>query len=210
MIGTADGKQASRPSGRWWNDLSDPFRNIPLVSTRDGTGSGDPPELLMDPPTAMTMWEPCSRDYRQVGERSFLVIGTPGDRKGFTTAIRAFALAGRRGDRLTISGYGPYRARLEKWTVALSIECKVSFADARPCSGQSEAIGSHDVAIILSRNADAFDACRHALLAGRAVLAPDRNEALAMLLAESGSGMVFPSGDVTALSLAMLRVAPRR
>jgi len=78
-----------------------------------------------------------AQSYTSTLERSgaptrYLAVGNLNDRRGYTTVIRAFALSGKLGDRLTIIGFGRYRRRLEKWTRALGIEAIVDFSDAVP------------------------------------------------------------------------------
>jgi glycosyltransferase involved in cell wall biosynthesis len=60
----------------------------------------------------------------------YLAIGKPGDRRGYVTAIRAFALSGKLGDRLTMIGYGRHRRRLEHWARTLGIDAIVAFSSA--------------------------------------------------------------------------------
>lgn len=78
---------------------------------------------------------------------AYLVLGSPADRKAFSVTIRAFALAGRLGDRLTLVGYGCHRHRLERWSIALGIDAMVSFAGAE--QEYTVDYSLFDVAIIL-------------------------------------------------------------
>ncbi|WP_126053259.1 hypothetical protein [Sphingomonas sp. S-NIH.Pt1_0416] len=140
------------------------------------------------------------RSKRTGSSRSFLVVGTPRNRAEFTTVIRAFALAGRWGDRLTLVGYGQHRRRLEKWATALRIDAVVTFAEADAgCS-----VVGHDVVILISPHPKSIRLVLHALLDGMGVLATSDNLAAVQLLSGGGLGLVFPPRDVSALSHAML------
>ncbi len=57
----------------------------------------------------------------------YLAVGKAGDRRGYVTAIRAFALSGKLGDHLTMIGYGRHRRRLEHWARALGVDAIVAF-----------------------------------------------------------------------------------
>jgi len=63
-------------------------------------------------------------------DRSFIAFGDSGDVRQFIRIIRAFALAGRLGERLTIVGCAQKRRKLAKWTEALRIGGVTVFADA--------------------------------------------------------------------------------
>lgn len=76
----------------------------------------------------------------------FGAFGTPRDGKSFTTAVRAFALAGRLGDRLLLNVYGPRRPRLLKWATALGLDRTVDFVEGAGDIGD----GAIDVLILLS------------------------------------------------------------
>ncbi|KQU56043.1 hypothetical protein ASG67_08225 [Sphingomonas sp. Leaf339] len=74
------------------------------------------------------------------------------DRKAFIIAIRAFALAGKLGDHLTVIGYGPHRRCLKKWAVMLGIDAIMTFAEA-DFSGVAD-LTAYDVVIGMPRYAD--------------------------------------------------------
>ncbi|MCU6456090.1 hypothetical protein LPN01_18585 [Sphingomonas sp. A2-49] len=105
--------------------------------------------MVPAPSHSQTLWtdqtgsnlaaQPCRHSVRHGGgadgarRRSFtptryLAVGGAGDRRGYVTAIRAFALSGKRGDRLTMIGYGRHRRRLEHWAKALGIDAIVAFS----------------------------------------------------------------------------------
>jgi len=133
---------------------------------------------------------------------SFVVLGEPEDRSAFIDTIRAFALANRIGDRLTISGYGKHRRRLQNWVSALRIEHAVVFDD--PIAADPPAFSAHDVAIILFRRPERTGASLQALLAGLRVVAFDRDPTVAMLFADGELGSLVPVGDRIALTYGLL------
>ncbi|MEA1085004.1 hypothetical protein SFC76_12105 [Sphingomonas sp. CD22] len=101
-----------------------PFTSVSqdaLVAIDEGQDSADDPSISTSESANRTV--PLSRNAPMV----FLVVGRLNDRKGYTAAIRAFALAGRLGDRLTLRGYGRHRWRLERWAKALGIDAVVTF-----------------------------------------------------------------------------------
>ena len=133
----------------------------------------------------------------------YLALGTPSDRKAFTVAIRAFALAGRWGDHLTLIGYGRHRRALEKWSVALRTEAVVTFAE--PYGQHVPNIGAYDVAIILSRPDKSqisliLEALSHALR----IILMGQDTDTAEIFRARGLSVSVAAGDVLALSHAML------
>jgi hypothetical protein len=80
---------------------------------------------------------------------TYLVLGSPADRRAFALSIQAFDLAGRLGDRLTLVGYGRYQRRLQRWSTALGIDAAVAFAAAE--QGPAIDCSAFDVTIILSQ-----------------------------------------------------------
>lgn len=63
-------------------------------------------------------------------DRSFIAFGDSGDVRQLIRIIRAFALAGKLGERLTIVGCAQKRRKMVKWVDALRIDGVTSFADA--------------------------------------------------------------------------------
>ena len=122
---------------RWfarWLARVEPFRHLQAMAAR-------PDEAPV----------PCrvNRRHHAPSATWFLVLGSPGDGKAFTCAVRAFALAGRLGDHLILVGYGQRRRSLEKWVRALRIERAVTFAGAA-VSPTIDTAGC-DVAIVISQ-----------------------------------------------------------
>ena len=214
MIGEADRQAAGHVASPWHNGLGYllrqvfPFHDRSLAAC-EAIGFGATASPSLDHSNVTTLAAPRGRDQSRIDDTAFLVIGTPNDRRDFTTAIRAFALAARRGDRLIIAGCGRHRARLEKWMVALSVENKIAFVDDTASAGQAANMARHDVAIIVSTGTGAAGLCHSALLARRPVLVSDRSAAVTTLGTGHVAGTVFCSGDVVALTEGMLRARSR-
>lgn len=132
----------------------------------------------------------------------FAAFGKAGDGKLFTTAIRAFALAGKLGDRLVLHGFGRRRPRLVKWATALGVDAVVDFADH---AGDLAPLVI-DVAIFLSAPDPEWQStwssrCRADM---RVIgLVPRRSGGRLPALVDRA----VPAGDVLALSTAMLSTA---
>lgn len=111
----------------------------------------------------------------------YLAVGKAGDRRGYVTAIRAFALSGKLGDRLTMIGYGRHRRRLEHWARALGVDAIVAFlsADLPP----NLDVSVFDAVILVSYE-------------------PDRLSSLVRTAAELDLAIVFPGdhADVHAIT----------
>lgn len=135
----------------------------------------------------------------------FLALGPPSDRKAFTITIRAFALAGKLGDRLTLIGYGHHRRRLEKWATALGIDQIVTFAE--PDHRHVPDCGTYDAAILLSQRGE-----RHVgilldgLAKGLRVISMSQDASIIELLRDRPLGAAIVAGNVLAVSSAMLTV----
>lgn len=133
----------------------------------------------------------------------YLALGTPSDRKAFTTAIRAFALAGRWGDHLTLIGYGRHRRRLEKWSAALRIDAVVTFAEA---DWQHTAdLSCYDTVILLSQCDERnFSLMQEVRRRGLRIISMSRDANIVELIRNRELGFSIAAGDVLALSHAML------
>jgi glycosyltransferase involved in cell wall biosynthesis len=135
---------------------------------------------------------------------SYVLLGNSNDPKSFVQGVRAFALAGRLGDRLTIIGYGGLRARLEKWGRALHVDNVIDFAP--PSRDPLEELEKHDVLMLPSRDPGVPNAMVHALAAGLGVIGSDTDAGVRALLDDGALGALAVWGDVVSLSHAMLSV----
>lgn len=143
--------------------------------------------------------------------RSYVLLGNPNDPKSFVQGVRAFALAGRLGDRLTIVGYGKLRVRLQKWGRALHVDNVIDFAS--PAADPLIELRKHDVLILPSRDPGVPNALLYALAGGLRVIASDTDASVRSLLDDGALGALAPWDSVVALSHAMLTVpvpCPRR
>ena len=133
----------------------------------------------------------------------YLAIGTPADRKAFTTAIRAFALAGKLGDSLTLIGYGRHRRRLEKWSTALGIDATVAFAD--PQSGLVFDPDGRDRVILLSPRDERQTGLLPEILAkGLSVISMSRDLETVSFIRDRKLGSSIGAADALGLGHAML------
>lgn len=134
-----------------------------------------------------------------------LVLGRPFDRKGYTAAIRAFALAGRLGDRLTLIGYGRHRRRLERWAKALGIDAVVTFHE--PNRALPTDLLGVDVVIFVSHDPQFLSPLiLSALARDVTIIAAYEDEKTRSILKEHKFVNLVNSRDVIALSSAISRV----
>jgi glycosyltransferase involved in cell wall biosynthesis len=129
----------------------------------------------------------------------YFAIGETGDRKGYVTAIRAFALGGQLGDRLTVSGYGRHRRSLERWAQALGVDAVVVFSDPAPIAPVD--LSGFDALIVMSCRPPATVALMQAALArGLGVVAGDAS--IGMGGAGTGHGVLLRAERRNVLSYA--------
>jgi len=136
---------------------------------------------------------------------NYLVLGGRDDRKGYTTAVRAFALAGKLGDHLILIGYGKQRRRLEAWARSLGIDATVTFR--HPDVGEQIDLTGVDVVIVVSH------ASRHisrvimpALAKGVRIICSDRNGQIKMVIGNQTNVSFVEHGDVLNLCLTLSNI----
>jgi len=126
----------------------------------------------------------------------------PGDRRGFTTAIRAFALGGKLGDRLTLVGFGRHKRRLERWAKALGVDAIVVFSEAVP--GECLKPDMFDVVLFVSGNHASLSVlATTAIMRGLNVIVPEINAGSVQNLPDSRSVHRVRSYDILAYSHAV-------
>ncbi len=137
--------------------------------------------------------------------RRFLAVARLNRQKNLPLLLEAFARIARPGDRLTIAGEGPERARIERRIAELgfgeSVVLLGHVADVRPLL---------DAAHVLALSSDYEGvpaAVIEALAAGRPVAATDCCASMRWLLQDGDFGALAPPGDAAALGAAMERAA---
>jgi glycosyltransferase involved in cell wall biosynthesis len=115
--------------------------------------------------------------------------------------IRAFARQASPGDRLTIAGEGPERAKLERLARRLRVADRVSLPGH--LKSTDELLRDADV-FVLSSDYEGLPAVLiEAMAAGLAVVATDCSTAITDLLDSGGQGILVDVGDDAALCEAM-------
>ena len=141
--------------------------------------------------------------------RRYVAVGRLVSQKDFVTMIRAFALARRLGDHLTIIGDGPERNRLERWARALRIEHAVTFVGHLP--NAAARIVDFDTLLLSSRYEGVPAVMIEGLVSGLRIVSTDCGVGVRSLLDDGALGRIADRGDVAAFSAAMLAAfdAPR-
>lgn len=135
--------------------------------------------------------------------RRFLAVARLNRQKNLPLLLEAFARIARPGDRLTIAGEGPERARIVRRIAALGLADSVTLAghvaDVRRLIEASHAL-------VLSSDYEGVPAAViEALAEGRPVAATDCCVSMRWLLQDEAFGALAPVGDSAALGAAMER-----
>lgn len=172
-------------------------------------------ELGIDPARAIAVPDPALRDdelaspptSRPGGDegRRFLAVTRLNRQKNLPLMLAAFARIARPGDRLTIAGEGPERARIERHIAELGLrECVTMLghvADVRPLLDRADTL-------VLSSDYEGVPAAVvEALAAGRPVAATDCCASLPWLLADGRFGALAAPRDLARLAAAMEQAA---
>jgi glycosyltransferase involved in cell wall biosynthesis len=173
-------------------------------------------ELDVAPARVTTIPDPALRDDEIAadpipppsleGGRRFLAVSRLNRQKNLPLLLEAFARIRQTGDRLTIAGEGPERARIERRIGELGLADSVSLhghvADVRPLLDAAHAL-------VLSSDYEGVPAAvTEALARGRPVAATNCCASMAWLLDKERFGRLAPPGDSSALGRAMNDVAP--
>ncbi|MGU3317460.1 glycosyltransferase [Sphingomonas sp. M6A6_1c] len=172
-----------------------------LVAIDEGQKQDSADELSISTSESANGTIPLSRNAPMV----FLVVGRLNDRKGYTAAIRAFALAGRLGDRLTLRGYGRHRWRLERWAEALGIDAVVTFHEPN----RALAIDLLGVDVVISVSHDPrflSPLILSALARDVTIIAANENEKARNLFRNYKNVTLVNIRDIAQLSLAIARI----
>lgn len=137
--------------------------------------------------------------------RRFLAVARLNRQKNLPLLLEAFARIAKPGDRLTIAGEGPERARIERRIAALGLGGSVTMlghvADVRPLLDAAHAL-------VLSSDYEGVPAVvTEALAAARPVAATDCCASMRWLLADGAFGALAPVGDAPGLGAALERAA---
>lgn len=144
------------------------------------------------------------RPDRGAGRR-FLAIARLNRQKNLPLMIDAFARIAAPGDRLTIAGEGPQRARIARRIAERGLDAQVTLAghvaDVRPLLDDAHAL-------VLSSDYEGVPAVvAEALAAGRPIAATDCCASMGWLLGGGEFGALAPVGDAAALGAEMERAA---
>lgn len=142
------------------------------------------------------------RRQAMAGEgRRFIAVGRLAPQKNVALMLRAFARGGMPGDRLTVVGDGPERAKLEVLARRLGIGERVDFAGYLP--DPATILPQHDI-LLLSSNYEGVPAVVLEALAARlAIVATDCSRSMATLLRDGALGTLVPVGDERGLAAAI-------
>ncbi|HEU4820149.1 MAG TPA: glycosyltransferase [Qipengyuania sp.] len=172
-------------------------------------------ELRVDPARVCAIADPALREDEiaalpaplpdPAAGRRFLAVARLNRQKNLPLLLDAFARIAQDGDRLTIAGEGPERARIERRIAELGLADKVVMlghvADIRPLLDAAHAL-------VLSSDYEGVPAVvPEALAAGRPVAATDCCVSMRWLLQDGSFGSLTPVGDTAALADAMVHVA---
>jgi glycosyltransferase involved in cell wall biosynthesis len=144
----------------------------------------------------------------QAEGRRFLAVARLNRQKNLPLLLAAFAQAAKPGDRLTIAGDGPERARIVRRIAELGLGNSVTLAghvaDVRPLLDECHAL-------VLSSDYEGVPAVvTEALAAGRPIAATDCCASMRWLLQDGVFGSLAPIGDARALAQAMDQAAAMR
>ena len=197
---------------RFWNILSwfDPSAR-PAVHPIDeeATFDGAADQFGSTIPTldqSKFVSEPIASKLASRSEHSpirYLALGTPSDRKAFTTAIRAFALAGKLGDSLTLIGYGRHRRRLEKWSTALRMGAIVTFSQ-HDCHRAPDPSAFDCVILLPSCDERQIGVVADILAKGLRVISMSQEPEVINFIRDRKLGLSIGSADAMILNHAML------
>lgn len=139
--------------------------------------------------------------------RRFVAAGRLAPQKNFPLLLRAFAQGAARGDRLTIIGEGPERARLERLAQSLEIVDRVSMPGHRTSVAKDFAVAD---AFLLSSDYEGVPAVViEALASGLQIVATDCSVSMNFLLDHGRFGQLVPTGQVEAFAAAIRQIGTR-
>lgn len=135
------------------------------------------------------------------GRTRIVTVGSLIPHKGMDVAVAGLAAAD--GDfELTIVGDGPEMQRLKALAARLKVASKVQFTGAASPAAIPAVLATHDIFVLMSLGEGRSNAVLEAMAAGLAVIvaaAPGMSE----LISHNVTGLLVPTGDVTALSEAL-------
>ncbi|WP_260921900.1 glycosyltransferase [Novosphingobium sp. 9] len=142
-----------------------------------------------------------SQPERRDGAMHFVSAGRLVTQKNYPLLLRAFAAVWQRGDRLTIAGEGPERARLERLAAELGIAASV---DLPGHLGSVDGLLAKADAFVLSSDYEGLPGVVvEALAAGLPVAATDCCASMSGLLDHGRIGLLVAPRNVEALAAAM-------
>lgn len=146
------------------------------------------------------------RERHDPRERQFVAVGRLVKQKNFDMMLRAFASAGHPGDRLTILGEGPCRARLEALVEELGIGGRVSMPGHVP--DPAAMLPAFDILLLSSFYEGVPAAILEALAAGLPIIATDCCASMRALLRDGRLGQIVDPGDEDSFARAIARARP--
>jgi glycosyltransferase involved in cell wall biosynthesis len=149
---------------------------------------------------------PARRKRHDPRERRFVAVGRLVKQKNFEMMLRAFASASHPGDRLTILGEGPYRARLEVLAEELGISARVSMPGHVP--DPAAMLPAFDILLLSSFYEGVPAAILEALAAGLPIIATDCCTSMGALLRDGRLGQIVEPGDEESFANAIARAMP--
>jgi glycosyltransferase involved in cell wall biosynthesis len=149
---------------------------------------------------------PARRERHDPRERRFVAVGRLVKQKNFDMMLRAFASASHPGDRLTILGEGPERARLEALAEELGIGARVSMPGHVP--DPAAMLPAFDILLLSSFYEGVPAAILEALAAGLPIIATDCCTSMRALLRDGRLGQIVEPGDEESFANAIARAMP--
>lgn len=138
--------------------------------------------------------------------RHFVAVGRLVRQKNLELMLRAFARARHAGDRLTILGEGPCRARLEALAAELGIRDRLSMPGHVP--DPAALLRRFDILLLSSDYEGVPSAILEALAAGLPIVATDCSASMRTLLREGKLGRIVGPGDEEGFARAIAAANP--
>ncbi len=201
-LARADMPAAARPFWRLWLRVQARFVDRWIVMDAAILPDvdrylGPVPRTVIPDPAIDALPAPVVRTARDDGTR-YVAVGRLVAQKDPATLIAGFAQAARPGDRLTIVGDGPLRARLEQQATRLGIAPQVAFLGHVP--NAAAVMREQDVLLLSSRYEGVPAVLIEALAAGLGIVATDCGSGVRSVLDDGRLGLIVAQGDVGAFA----------
>ena len=164
---------------------------------------------VANPALSLADLEGAAAAYRPSGPgRRFVAVGRLERQKDYPTMLRAFAMAAKHDDRLTIYGDGSARPALAELARSLGLSDKIRFAGH--CGEILRHLRDHDILLLSSLYEGQPAAVVEALAVGLDVIATRCCAGITELLEYGALGTLVEGGDVTAFARAVDGAVPGR